>query len=304
RQYAIYRRAWNPVRTVARVASPELEAAWPYDASVPPFQVWGKDKTPTLSRELAGVMAADAQDPPNMDLYTSVVVKYPFAPHVDVAFPAAFHLYKGDELKARACNTADGTFDVQFAASRDGIAWQRWREPYVAAGVHEGLDLKIVSMGPGMVRRGRLLYQYFVGCEFTHGRPVVWDKDLVNRAEWLKHPRGGLYCATQRVDGFISLNAANTPGTLTTRALVFKGSRLLLNVHTAGIGNAKVALLQADGTPYPGFAASDCELINADETDFEVCWKGGADVSALAGKAVRVQVEMRNAQLFALQFAP
>lgn len=301
-KYAIYLRAWNPVRTVARVAAGELESKWSYDASVPPFQVWGKDKVPTLSRELQGVMARDEQDPAKLDLYTSVVVKYPFAPSVYLAFPAAFQLWKGDEWKGRACNKADGTFDVQFATSRDGIKWDRRREPYVAAGVHEGLDLRIVSMGPGMVRRGRLLHQYFVGCEFSHGRPALWDKDLVNRAEWLKHPRGGLYCATQRVDGFVSLDAANAGGTLTTLPLTFKGSRLHLNIHTAGSGSARVALLGTDGTAYPGFSAADCELISADEIDYEVRWKGNADVSSLAGKPVRVQLEMRNAKLFALQF--
>jgi hypothetical protein len=301
-QYAIYLRAWNPGRTVARVATGDLEAPWPYDGSVPPNLVWGKDKIPVPSREIPTVMGTDEQDPKDLQLYTSAVVKYPFAPNVWFAFPAAFQLWKGDEWKARACNTADGTFDVQLATSRDGIAWNRWREPYVSAGVHEGLDLRIVSMGPGMVRRGRLLYQYFVGDTFTHGRPVVWDKDLANRAEWLKKERGGIYCAMQRVDGFVSMDAANTPGTFTTRPLVFQGDRLRLNIHTAGSGSVKVALLQADGTPHPGFAASDCEVISADEIDYEVRWKGGPDVSALTGAPTRVQVEMRNARLYALQF--
>ena len=301
-QYAIYLRAWNPGRTIARVATGDLEAPWPYDASVPPFHVWGKDKIPVPSREIPTVMATDEQDPENLHLYTSAVVKYPFAPNVYFAFPAAFQLWKGDAWKARACNTADGTFDVQFAASRDGIAWRRWREPYVSAGVHEGLNLRIVSIGPGMVRRGRLLHQYFVGCTFTHGRPVVWDKDLENRAEWLKRDRGGIYCATQRVDGFVSMDAANTRGTLTTQPLVFKGDRLHLNIRTAGIGSARVALLDANGNAFPGFTAGDCDIISADEIDYEVRWKSGPEVGALAGKPVRVQLEMRNAKLYALQF--
>lgn len=301
-QYAIYLRAWNPIRTVARVATGDLEAPWPYDTSVPPYLVWGKDKIPTPSREIPTVLATDEQDQENVQLYTSAVAKYPFAPNVYLAFPAAFQLYKGPDWQGRACNTADGTFDIQFAASRDGISWNRWREPYVSAGVHEGRDLRIVSMGPGMVRRGRLLFQYFVGCTFTHGQPVVWDKDLEKRAAWLKHEQGGIYCATQRVDGFVSMDATNSPGTLTTRPLVFQGSRLFLNIHTAGSGSARAALLKADGTPYPGFAAADCELISADAIDYEVRWKGGADVSTLAGQPVRVQLEMRNAKLYALQF--
>lgn len=303
-QYSIYLRAWNPVRTVARVATGDLLAPWPYDASVPPNLVWGKGKIPVPSREIPTVMAADEKDAEHVDLYTSVVTKYPFAPNVYFAFPAAFQLWKGDAWKARACNTADGTFDVQFAASRDGIAWNRSHQPYISAGFHEGLDLRIVSMGPGIVRRGRLLYQYFVGDTFTHGRPAVWDKDLVNRAEWLKPGRdfGGIYCATQRVDGFVSMDAASTGGMLTTRPLLFKGNRLCLNLHTAGSGRARVALLGTDGKPLSGFSADDCELISADTIDHEVRWKSGADVGALAGQPVRVQVTLRNAKLYALQF--
>jgi hypothetical protein len=303
-QYAIYLRAWNPGRTVARVTTGDLEAPWAYDASVPPNLAWGKGRIPVPSREIPTVMAADEKDPENVQLYTSAVVKYPFAPNVWFAFPAAFQLWKGDEWKARACNTADGTFDVQCATSRDGIAWHRWREPYVSAGVRDGLDLRIVSMGPGMVRRGRLLHQYFVGCTFTHGRPIVWDKDLENRAEWLKRERGGIYCATQRVDGFVSMDAANTSGTLTTQPLIFKGDRLFLNIATAGIGSARVALLDANGGALPGFAADECDIISADEIDFAVRWKAGSDISALVGKPVRVRLEMRNAKIFALQFGP
>ena len=88
------------------------------------------------------------------------------------------------------------------------------------------------------------------------------------------------------------MDAANTPGTLTTQALLFRGNRLHLNIHTAGSGSVKVALLQPDGTPNPGFTASDCEVL----------WKADPDLSALAGKPVRVQLEMRNAKLFPQQF--
>jgi hypothetical protein len=98
------------------------------------------------------------------------------------------------------------------------------------------------------------------------------------------------------------LDAVNTPGTLTTQPLLFRGNRLFLNIHTTGSGSVKVALLQPDGAPYPGFTANDCEIISADEIDYEVRWKAGPDLGTLAGKSVRVQLEMRHAKLFALQF--
>jgi hypothetical protein len=214
----------------------------------------------------------------------------------------AYLTYKGPDWQARALNGNDGTFEVQLATSRDGITWNRWRRPYVAAGFHDGLDLRLVSMGQGMVRRGRLLYQYFVGWPHTHGRPVVWDRDLENRAEWLREDLGGIYLATQRVDGFVSMDAAYTGGVLTTRPLRFEGNRLRLNLHTSGSGSAKVTILDAAGTQIPGFTAADCDIINADAIDFQVRWQNGADVSSLAGRPVRLQLTMRNTKLYALQF--
>lgn len=231
-QYVIYLRAWNPRRSVARVAVNDLESPWPYVESIAPRHHWGKDKIPTLSR--------------------------------------------------------------------DGITWNRWRRPYVAAGYHDGIDLRLVSMGQGMVRRGRSLYQYFVGWPHSHGRPVVWDHDLENRAEWLKRDLGGIYVATQRVDGFVSMDAAYTGGLLTTRPLLFEGNRLCLNLHTSGSGTAKVAILDTDGTPIPGFTAADCDVINADAIDFQVKWQKG--VGVLAGQPVRLQLSMRNTKLYAIQF--
>ncbi len=302
-KYVVYLRAWNPRRSVVRVAVDNLEEPWPYDHTVSPRHHWGKDKIPTPSRELPMVMAPDDHDPKNLHLYTSAAVRYPFAPEVYFAFPAAYLTFRGPDWQARALTGNDGTFDVQLAASRDGITWNRWRRPYVAAGFHQGIDLRLVSMGQGMARRGRLLYQYFVGWPHTHGRPSVWDRDLVNRAEWLKKDLGGIYCATQRVDGFVSMDAAYDGGVLTTRPLKFQGNRLHLNLDTAGSGSAKVAMLDAAGQPIPGFTAADCEIINADDTDYPVRWKNGPDVGSLEGRPIRLEFSMRNTRLFALQFA-
>lgn len=301
-KYVIYSRTWNPQRAIARVAVDDIESPWPYDASIPPHHIWGKEKVPTLSRELATVMACDEGDPPGVQLYTNAVVPYPFAPHVYLAFPAAYQTFNGPEWKDRALNGNDGTFDIQFASSRDGISWHRWRKAYVAAGIHDGMDLRLVSMGQGMIRRGRELHQYFVGWPHTHGRPVMWDKDLENRAEWLKKDLGGIYCATHRVDGFVSMGAGFPGGKFTTQPLRFEGDQLRINVHAEGSGGVRVALLDAGGNSLPGFAASDCDWINADEIDHPVAWKSGADLSILKGKSVRIEFSLRNARVFAFQF--
>ena len=87
KKHVIYTRAWNPDRTIARVAVDDLEAPWPYDDSVPPNHVWGKGKVPTLSRELSTVMARDDRDPPAVQLYTNAVIRYPLRPAITWRFP-------------------------------------------------------------------------------------------------------------------------------------------------------------------------------------------------------------------------
>ena len=302
KKYVVYTRAWNPERVVVRASMSDIEKPWAFDNSVPPLHIWGKDKTPTLSRELPTVMGRDDDDPPGVQIYTNTVIRYPFAPNVYIGFPAIYQTFNGPEWKGRALNGNDGTFDIQLATSRDGVHWKRWRNAYIPAGHHDGVALRLVSMGQGMIRRGRFLHQYFVGWPHTHGRPVVWDRDLKDREEWLKRDLGGIYCATQRVDGFVSMNAGFPAGKLTTKPLRFEGDRLLLNLHTSGSGGVKVALLDKSGIPFPGFSESDCDWINTDKIDHEVVWKSGNTIGDLVGQTVRVRFTMRNARMFAFQF--
>ncbi|MCA9007970.1 MAG: hypothetical protein KDA70_22055, partial [Planctomycetaceae bacterium] len=218
-EYAVYLRSWDPKRSICRVAVKDFETPWPYDTKISPLHVWGKAKVATISRELPIVMRPDDRDPENVQLYTSNVFRYPWAENAYFAFPATYFLYQGPQFKNRALNRNDGTFDVQLAVSRDGIHWDRQRDAWIQPDFIDDLQLQLVSMGTGMIRRGRELHQYFVGWPHTHGRPVVWDRDLKNRAEWLKRDLGGIYCATSRLDGFVSMDAGNETGVLTTKPL-------------------------------------------------------------------------------------
>ncbi|MCB1225933.1 MAG: hypothetical protein KDK99_09010 [Verrucomicrobiales bacterium] len=303
-RYVIFLRAWDPLRSIARLETPDLDTPWPYDATVPPRHIWGPEKIPTPSRELPVVMAPTAEDPPNFQLYTSAAIRYPFAAQAYLAFPAAYWLFQGDAWKSRALNGNDGTFDIHFASSRDGVTWQRWPTPYLTAGRHDGQDLRLVSLCMGLVRRGDELYQYFIGWPHTHGRPVVWDKDLEDRAQWLKKDLGGIYRATQRLDGFVSLDAQTEPSVITTHPLRFIGDRLQLNLHTDAGGWARVTMLEADGTEIPGFGISDAVLLNTDAVNQEVTWQNGADLSSLEDHPVRLQITLCRAKLFAFQFLP
>jgi hypothetical protein len=70
---------------------------------------------------------------------------------------------------------------------------------------------------------------------------------------------------------------------------------------TAG-GEIRVALLRPDGSPIPGRATSDCTPITGDSRKAPVTWTTGSDLPAEEG--VIVDFELRQADLFGLQFLP
>ena len=87
-----------------------------------------------------------------------------------------------------------------------------------------------------------------------------------------------------------------------TKPLTFSGTQLEINYSTSAAGQMRVELQDADGNALPGFALADCEPISGDQISRGVTWKGGSDVSALAGKPVTLRFEMSDADLFAIQF--
>ena len=111
------------------------------------------------------------------------------------------------------------------------------------------------------------------------------------------------------MDGYVSAAAGNGGGEFVTPPLRYDGSRLELNVNTSAGGHVEVglALLEKEG---PAFAPSTQDL-PAEACDRMVCnsvrrtvtWNGKHDISHLAGKLVRMHVRMRNAKLYAFQFA-
>jgi hypothetical protein len=56
------------------------------------------------------------------------------------------------------------------------------------------------------------------------------------------------------------------------------------------------------GKPIPGFTVEDCQMQIGNEIDRKVTWKSGTDVSALAGKPVRLRFVMKDADLYSIKF--
>jgi len=280
-KYVAYFRAWAPGRAVARLEMDDLLQPW-HEKLYDPGEL---TVIPRTKDEFPIVISCDELDPPGTDVYSGKVVQYPWAADVYLAFPSLYY---------HASVPAQTHIGVQLAVSRDGISFVRSdRRAYIPLGVREGPEGGMVSMTAGMIRRGDEIYQYYQGTHHAHNESDTYD-------EW--RGLGGLYLAVQRLDGFISADAAYTGGWLTTPTVTFHGRRLELNIDCGATGHARVEIRDENGGAVAGLAAGDCDLIRGNHVHCIVTWNGKNDLSTLAGQPIKLYFDLRDAKLYGFQF--
>jgi hypothetical protein len=290
-KYVAYIRIWNPMRKIGRVETADIMAPWPYaPLGAESYFIWGKDKVAVPSREFPVAFGYDADDPNPSDHYNAAAVEYPYAQNAYFSFPSAY-MHFPEPPVGKYGN--DGVLDIQMAVSRDGVKYHRvTRAPYIALGLAGEPDSLSNYMAVGMLRVGDDVYQYYGAYAVTHGLPEAQQK----------MPNGCFCAVRQRLDGFVSADAAWGGGELVTPAIVFTGKRLVLNINASAMGACQVGLLNAAGNDVPGYSVDACDIIRGNAIEKVVTWKGNSDVAALSGQPVRLRFVMRAAKLFAFRF--
>ena len=199
-------------------------------------------------------------------LYTSCTQPYFRAPHIYIALPTRFQASKGSIT------------DIAFMATRPGS--DHYHRHFKEAFIRPGLGKR------GWGNRANYVTQNVVQTSSNEMSMFMYG--------------GGQY--VMRLDGFISINAGFQQGEFTTKPLVFSGSKLELNYSTAGAGQIRVELQDADGKPYTGFALDDCKPIKGDTVSETVMWNDSNDVSQLAGKTIQVRFVMNEADVYSIMF--
>jgi len=207
-----------------------------------------------------------AMDPnlPGEHLYTSGTHPYFRAPHQYIALPTRFMPDRGQST------------DILFMSCRAGA--EQYDRSFTHAFIRPGLD------------------------------PTRWG-NRANYAAWQVIPTSpeelSLYVNdrryTLRTDGFVAVTATGK-GELHTNPFTFGGSALALNYATSAAGSVRVEVRDRVGKPLPGYGLRDCPPLVGDHIERAVTWKGGGDLSKLAGRPVRLRIVLQDADLYSLRF--
>jgi hypothetical protein len=294
-KYALYLRSWGPKsprndrRKVVRVEADNLARPLGLKpAGLSHHESGDLARQPWIDTEATTVLAADAKDAPEVDIYTNAMQPYPLDPSWYVGFPSFFRHFVGSPQKL-----ADGWTEAQFVGSRDGIHWHRYdRSVYAGPGLPGPYSGSMIYLGLGLVVRGDEIWQYGTRYRTTHG-------DVPGRAE---RDDGGIYRFVQRVDGFVSADFADEPGSCRLAAVKVEGPHLLLNLDAGVMGQLRVGLLDDDGQAIAGYAVDDCEAVRLNSTRARVKWKGGDNLASLQGRTVQVVITGTRTKLYSFYF--
>ena len=151
----------------------------------------------------------------------------------------------------------------------------------VADGV---LDNSQIEPPSRPIRLGDELFFYYTGIKF---------RSFESSGTYAVH------LARLRLDGFVSVQPAQEMGTVLTKPLVWRGSKLWVNADAAG-GELRAEVLDVEGNLLrSGLSLRESDAVAGDGIRLPLRWSGSEDLSELSGQTVRLRFQLRNADLFA-----
>ncbi|GEO22787.1 hypothetical protein CQA01_33210 [Cyclobacterium qasimii] len=228
---------------------------------------------------------------PYEHLYTQQTSPYYRAPQIYLAIGARFmpnrKVVNDEEAKKLGVNPKyyNDCSDAILMSSRGGGAYQRqFMESFIKPGI--GLQNWVSrSNYPALniVQTGETEMSIYVNQDYAQ-------------------PTAHLRRYSMRLDGFASLSAGYDGGEMTTKPFVFEGDVLELNYATSAAGEILVELLDEDGNKLPGYSLEECQPIIGNEISRTVYWNKSNDLSKLAGKAIKMRIYLKDADVFSFKF--
>lgn len=223
----------------------------------------------------------------------------------------------GPALPAR--NNTVGFHEIQLAFNRDPqLARENWirlgdRQPFIeTSGLDKGLVGNFDRQQLGVLNRPIVkkdeLWFYYNGAKSRTPPYLLWpDGKPRNAADLTPEEKAdfedgwiAICLATLRLDGFVSLMAADEVGQVITKPFNATGNRLLLNVDVHEGGVVAVEVLDESEETIRGFELGNSKPLRGQSVEQTVGWSGEAKWSQLSGRKVRLRIQLRTADLYAL----
>jgi hypothetical protein len=273
-------------------------------AESPDMIHWGEAET---------MLVPDEEDFPDTEFYAMPVMVYE-------------GLYVGLLWIFRTTNV---THHPEIVFSRDGYRFKRaYREPFIPRG---GASVDFDSVSVYVHRQmvvGDNILTYYNGRNWRSPETLL---DLGDKAV------AAIGLAVTPLDGFVSVDggkggqihhpndlelkrSGNSDDLLTlakrpesfsqmvTRSLRFSGTQLHLNMSGPplaagpGLPEVRVEVLTPNYDWVAGFSFDDADPIGTTGLDHVVSWKGSSDLSAMAGRPIKLRFYFKNAKLYSFQF--
>lgn len=223
---------------------------------------------------LQGVTCVNPADY-HVDVYNLGLFRYE---GLYVGLPAMYYATGKD----RAGTNTDGFHLIELACSRDLKHWERLgdRRPFIGHSPMDGNAYDLTQLLPGgaPLVMGDELWFYYTGLKYREP-----PTDEANQ--------GAVCLAVLRRDGFISLDAGKTQGTLQTKPFEAQGVRLCVNVD-ASSGSLGVEVLDSSGIP-----VAESEAINGNQPHGTAAWKSG-NWATLKGQTVSLRFRLQTDKTF------
>jgi hypothetical protein len=190
-----------------------------------------------------------------------------------------------DDLPCDPGGPANGIGYTALAISRDGRTWHRFRKPFLDRNHTRGSWDHAMTWGSGVLPMGDELFLYYGGYARGHKVAAGTERQI------------GL--ARLKRDRYSALVPTRQEGVLRTRVFRLPGKRITINAQ-ADRGDIRVRLLKPEGKPHPGLRAAEARPIRADGVSLPLEWED--DLGKLRGRPVCLEIHLRKAALFALEF--
>jgi hypothetical protein len=247
--------------------------------------------TPDRQRKDVNWIGADKLDPDRGDLELRHPLNLPFPEmpsqlyNLDcVAYESVmlglFSIWRGQQV-----TPLPKINEVCVGYSRDGFHWSRPdRRAFCPVRANEN------AWNSGNLQSAG-------GCCLVVGDQLRFYVGAVPKGKSFADP-GNVGLATLRRDGFASLDAGATGGTLLTRPVRFQGRQMFVNVDCPQ-GELRVEIVDEAGKIIAPFSAENCEPLRVDKSLQRVRWKGAENLDAVRGKSVRFRFHLTNGKLYA-----